>query len=53
MGACQFHFSKNNRWVNSVLTDPYAALPQLTGLDEVIVDAGKKATFHQATVSDD
>jgi hypothetical protein len=31
-------------WINSVPTDPYAAVSQLTGLAEVIVDAGKKAT---------
>ena len=39
--------------VNSVPTNPYAAVPQLSGLAEVIVNAGKKATLHQATVSDD
>ena len=30
--------------VNGVPTNPYAAMPQLSGLAEVIVDAGKKAT---------
>ena len=40
-------------WVNSVPTDPYAALPQFTGPAEMIVDAGKKASLHQATVTDD
>ena len=40
--------------VNGVPTDPYAALSQLSGLAEVIVDIiGKEATSHQATVSDD
>ena len=36
--------------VNSVPTNPYAAMSQLSGL---IVDAGKKATPHQATIGDD
>jgi hypothetical protein len=39
--------------VNSVPTNPYAAMSQLSGLAEVIVDAGKKATPHQATIGDD
>ena len=26
---------------------PYAAMPQLSGLAEVMVDSGKKATLHQ------
>ena len=39
--------------VNSVPTNPYAAMPQLSGLAEVIVDAGKKATPHQATIGAD
>ncbi len=40
--------------VNSVPTNPYAAVSQLfSGLAEVIVDAGKKATPHQATIGDD
>ncbi len=40
--------------VNSVpTTNPYAAVPQLSGLAEVILDAGKKATPHQATIGDD
>ena len=39
--------------VNSVPTNPYAAMSQLSGLAEVIVDAGKKATPHQATIDDD
>ena len=39
--------------VNSVPTNPYAAMSQLSGLAEVIVDAGKKATPHQATLGDE
>ena len=35
-----------------VPTDPYAALSQLSGLTELIVDSGKKASLHQATISD-
>ena len=38
--------------VNGVPTNPYAAMPQLSGLAEVIVDSGRKATPHQATVGD-
>ena len=30
--------------VNGVPTNPYAAMPQLSGLAEVIVDSGRKAT---------
>ena len=37
--------------VNGVPTNPYAAMPQLSGLAEVIVDSGKKATSHQSLVS--
>ncbi len=36
-----------------VPTNPYAAVSHLSGLAEVIVDAGKKATPHQATIGDD
>ncbi len=39
--------------VNSVPTNPYAAMSQLSGLAGVIVDARKKATPHQATIGDD
>ena len=35
--------------VNGVPTNPYAAMSQLSGLAEVIVDSGRKATPHQAT----
>jgi hypothetical protein len=38
--------------VNGVPTNPYAAMSQLSGLAEVIVDFGRKATPHQATVGD-
>ena len=38
--------------VNGVPTNPYAAMSQLSGLAEVIVDSGRKATPHQATVGD-
>ena len=37
--------------VNGV--NPYAAMSQLSVLAEVIVDSGRKATPHQATVGDD
>ena len=33
--------------VNSVPTNPYAALSQLSGLAEVIVDAGKNTTHNR------
>ena len=38
--------------VNGVPTNLYAAMSQLSGLAEVIVDSGRKATPHQATVGD-
>ena len=39
--------------VDGVPTNPNAAMSQLSGLAEVIIDAGKKATPHQATIGDD
>ena len=39
-----FFFQMMLDGVNGVPTNPYAAMPQLSGLAEVIVDAGKKAT---------
>jgi hypothetical protein len=37
--------------VNGVPINPYAAMPQLSGLAEVIVDSGKKATSHQSVTN--
>ena len=39
--------------VNSVPTNPYAAVSQLSGLAEVIIGTGEKASTHQATIGDD
>ena len=44
MGVDLFFFQMMVDGVNGVPTNPYAAMPQLSGLAEVIVDAGKKAT---------
>ena len=54
--CCQKEYKKASQMmvdgVNGVPTNPYAAMPQLSGLAEVIVDSGRKATPHQATVGD-
>ena len=47
-----FFFQMMVDGVNGVPTNPYAAMSQLSGLAEVIVDSGRKATPHQATVGD-
>ena len=51
MGVDFFFFGSPSQMmvdgVNGVPTNPYAAMPQLSGLAEVIVDSGKKATSHK------
>ena len=53
MGVDLFFFvTSNGSTYHGVPTNPYAATFQLSGLAEVIVDSGRKAT-PQATVGDD
>jgi hypothetical protein len=49
MGVDLF-YSKDGRWGQRCA---YQSMSQLSGLAEVMVDSGRKATPHQATVGDD